>query len=368
MAQRPSNDAPYTFGARALIRPNRVTDLVYSAAVAPDWDEDAEMTITRCFHDESVADVKMDVDHGPGPAPVTMPRSALRATTPAHGAASQASHVPASSPATPQPSSSTSSTPRPSQATSESSIPTTSAPLSSPASEGTEPFADNHEEPDETHVKPAPSMPRSRSSTPLQEQVATPARKTTSTKRPNGIKRSSMHAPLRVEPVPARTSNVNANSATNKAYVPYEDDDIRRQYARDHKTCSPTDEEKRSDVRFETAWFYSSGDYTLSAPPPAMARHPELVVGDVFFHCARNLPDPQMWAWAELPNGQRVWKVVCKGDTRPEDDRKLAIGQDDLGRPRPNWVTLQWYRKLGYKERLAAKKGKARARSSEHMD
>ncbi|KAI0744435.1 hypothetical protein C8Q76DRAFT_788972 [Earliella scabrosa] len=330
MAQRPSNHTPYTFGARVLVRRNYVTDLVYSAAVAPDFVGAAEMTITRRFHDDPALDGKMDMSDD-GQAPVVPP--ATRATTPLRKFPQDPSaHIPVQS------SSSSSSTTTPRSSTSRSRSTTPALP------------DDDDQSPPEPQTTPSRTSPA-----PSTQQTHT--RKTSSSRRP--LKRSSVRTTFRVEPVPPSTPSVPSTST----YVHYEDDDIRRQYKRDYKICSPTDEEKRLDVRYDTAWFYSNGNYSLSAPPPAMAKHPELKLGDIFFHCAPHLQEPQMWVWMERAGGQPFWTAVYKGDVRPEDDRKLAIGQDDDGLPKPNWVTHEWYRKLGYKERQAARKSKGKAKA-----
>ncbi len=96
-------------------------------------------------------------------------------------------------------------------------------------------------------------------------------------------------------------------------------------------------------MRRNTAWFKSSGDFVLSAPPPFLANRPDLKVWDVFFHDTQQMKDPQMWVWLKAADGQHCWKPVKRGYVRTEDKRKLSFGRDQKHGLRPKWLGEDWF-------------------------
>ena len=66
-----------------------------------------------------------------------------------------------------------------------------------------------------------------------------------------------------------------------------------------------------------------------------------------------------MWMWVEAADGRRLWKVVLKGESRREDNRRLTVGSDSKkGTKKPVWVTDTWYKKM---KDVAKGKGKGKA-------
>nr|VWO96512.1 BfmS [Ganoderma boninense] len=355
MAQPPSEDTPYSFTVRVLRRPSVVTVLRDGAPASPDV-IGVPLTITRRFYDEpsweeddSTDEESSQTDHVTVSAsPPRRSRSAtlLRASTPIPSAGPD-SKVNASGMRSRQ------TTPAPGPTRTSDSSGTSGTPLTTAGSrQGTPAPSESGRAPQRT---PNPLS----SDLPSLDQLAPQIKS-------RRITRSTSRSSLTVESCEQRPSGSTPADSAGKSYrndpVMYDDDDDFSQYERISKKCLQTAEEKRTDVKFTTSWFYSEAGYSLSAPPSGMTSHPRLAVGDLFFHVVTHLEEPQMWMWLQSSNGKRSWKAVVKGDSRRIDNRRLTVSWDPKkGVQKPVWVTDTWYKKTW---ESGAAKGKGRGRDN----
>ncbi|PIL28484.1 hypothetical protein GSI_08522 [Ganoderma sinense ZZ0214-1] len=361
MAQLPTQVVPYSFSARVLIRPGTVTILQDGAPPSPDV-VDSKLTLTRRFEDdpralEEESGTSDEEDSG------MLPKS-LHATS--------------------------RSTLRPSRAKG-------SARVAAPVGSGwVEADHSLSEVTPSRSATPAPSIihvhvSQSRQGTPAHSRQPTPQPSTSSappesnrgrTQKPSShfpslddlssmlknrcVTRSASRSSLNIEQChldsPSSSTSANRGSASTYRAAPVidDDDDDFSQYERITKKCLQTDEEKTAGKKYLTAWFYSEAGYSLSAPPTGMAKHPRLEIGDLFFHVVTHLEEPQMWMWVETSDGKRLWKIVVKGESRREDNRRLIVGSDSKKTvKKPVWVTDTWYKKMVMKD-TAKNKGKGK--------
>nr|VWO98239.1 4'-phosphopantetheinyl transferase (EC (Colibactin biosynthesis phosphopantetheinyl transferase ClbA) (Putative 4'-phosphopantetheinyl transferase) [Ganoderma boninense] len=353
MAQPPSTVVPYTYSARVLIKPGIVTVLHDGAPSCPDV-VNAKLTVTRRFDDdlrslEEESDTS-DEEHlqpsnslrAPSQSTIRTARSAAssRATTPIASVRVEA--IPSSYDVPPS----------------------NSATVGSPPIRLTSRISSRQATPQRSS---SATPPESATQRPSSTVLGCPSlEELTAQRKHSRVTRSASRSSLNIEHCRPETSANAANKGSGNTYratpVLDDDDDDFSQYQRVTKKCLQTDEEKIAGAKYVTAWYYSEAGYSLSAPPTGMAKHPDLKAGDIFFHVVTHLEEPQMWVWVELSSGRCLWKVVVKGESRREDNRRLTVGLDSKkGAKKPVWVTDTWYKKM---KDTARSKGKGKGNAS----
>ncbi|KAI1788721.1 hypothetical protein LXA43DRAFT_1024227 [Ganoderma leucocontextum] len=349
MAQLPSEAVPYTFSARVLIQPDVVTILRDGAPRSPDV-VNTKLTITRRFEDDPRA---LEEESG------TSDEEHSRVSSESLRASSR-------------------STLRPSRSAASSRV---TPPVASGRGEAEHSLSDTAPSRSSSHASSRQATPQPSSSSTLPESSRGCSQKPSSSRsfdfpsleelssllknQNRRVTRSVSRSSLNIEQCRPDTPDSSANKVSGNTYrtapVIDDDDDDFSQYERVTKKCLQTDGEKSAGTKYLTAWFYSEAGYSLSAPPTGMAKHPRLEVGDIFFHVVTHLEEPQMWIWVEASGGRRSWKVVVKGESRREDNRRLTVALDSKkNTKKPVWVSDTWYKKMVIKD-TAKSKGKEKA-------
>ncbi|KAI1789839.1 hypothetical protein LXA43DRAFT_1095922 [Ganoderma leucocontextum] len=321
----------YTFSASAPLAPEgEISHIFYTAPVATDIVADVSPTITRRFYADTTRIKKEPLDNSrlsvglsdqgePGPASASRPSS--RSTTPFRfqplGArTSSVASIPASKPPSVAPSRNVSRTPSIAQ----SSLRGASLP------------PDNW--PD--FLPPSGMVTRSQSRASLTDGEADSTASTTAATAAATIASSN--------DMPSQHAKCFPDAPTIELRHPVQE-----------RKCQRTDEEKEKNVavgEFKTRWYESWDTSIFSTPPPDMAEHRDLQLGDLFCHWTQASWKPTIWLWSVGSNNRLGWLAVSPGHPRPEDERRLELTASH----RPSW--------RGQSERLSAKaKGKQRGLS-----
>ncbi|RPD58127.1 hypothetical protein L226DRAFT_573255 [Lentinus tigrinus ALCF2SS1-7] len=339
----PDASTLYTFSASAPMQPHgEVTYLYFAAPVAPDVVLDALPTISRQFYSDGLnvknenfneaIDVEEDACGLPPPDRLREARAR---------SASVASTAPFTSPPPPSRSASVTSTkegmtrtPTPSLGRSPGPSTRTATPTGSSTRGPPSDF--------EAYLPPR-ILTRSQSRSSLRNASAGPSTARSSPAPHSTVSSTTQTRPARGTVVTPVSSVGDLGYSAFLASLRYAATApvVEVRYRRQKRQCHPTREEQEKGLSYKTFWFECWGDENIANPPPDIADHRELTIGDLFCYWMPVSLDPTMWLWSFGRDGRPHWLPVLQGHVRIEDDRKLTLTESH----KPSWAKDERYRK-----------------------